>query len=54
MSAARDTAGTRATSVKKILLGLAATLALVVVAGGVVWTMTCPCETTPGFVLLGD
>ena len=25
-----------------------------VVAGGVVWTMNCPCEGTPGFVLLGD
>ena len=40
--------------VRKNLLGIAATLALVVVAGGVVWTMNCPCEGTPGFVLLGD
>ncbi len=39
---------------KKILLGIAATLTFVVVAGGVVWTMTCPCDGTPGFVLLGD
>ena len=40
--------------VRKNLLVVAATLALVVVAGGVVWTMNCPCEGTPGFVLLGD
>ena len=52
MSAERGT-GTRSKT-KKILLGIAATLALMAVAGGVVWTMTCPCETTPGFVLLGD
>ena len=39
---------------KKILFGVAAALALVVVAGGAVWTTTCPCETTPGFVLLGS
>ncbi len=54
MSAEQGTAGTQSKTVKKILLGVAATLASVVVAGGVVWTMTCPCETTPGFVLLGD
>ena len=52
MRAKRGT-GTRSKT-KKTLLGIAATLALMVVAGGVVWTMTCPCETTPGFVLLGD
>ena len=39
---------------KKILLGIAATLTFVVVAGGVVWTMTCPCDGTPGFFLVGD
>ena len=33
MSAERGTAGTRSKTVKKILLGVAATLALVVVAG---------------------
>ena len=54
MSAERGTAGRQSMTVKKILLGIAATLTLVVVAGGVVWTMNCPCETTPGFVLLGD
>ena len=55
MGAERETTdGARSTLVKKILLGVAATGAVVVVAGGVVWTMTCPCEATPGFVLLGD
>ena len=54
MSAQTQTAGTSSQSVRRILLGIAATLALVVVAGGVVWTMNCPCEGTPGFVLLGD
>ena len=54
MSAARGTSGTRSTTAKTILLGVAATLVLVIVGGGVVWTMMCPCETTPGFVLLGD
>lgn len=54
MSVAQGTAGTRAKTVKKILLGVAATLGLVLVGGGVVWTTTCPCETMPGFVLLGD
>ena len=39
---------------RKVLLAAAAALALVVVVGGVVWTMSCPCDTTPGFVLLGD
>ena len=41
-------------SVKKILLAIAATFTFVVIAGGVVWTTTCPCDTTPGLVLLGD
>ena len=52
MSAAQATAGTRSKTVKKILLGVAVTLVLVVVGGGVAWTTTCPCETMPGFVLL--
>ena len=38
----------------KVLLGVGATLAFVIVAGGAVWSVTCPCETTPGFILLGD
>ena len=54
MSAARGTSGRRSTTAKTILLGVAATLVLVIVGGGGVWTMMCPCETTPGFVLLGD
>ncbi|MDP6581807.1 MAG: hypothetical protein QF681_14220 [Vicinamibacterales bacterium] len=53
MSAEQGTAG-RSSKVRKLLLGAAATLAFVVVAGGVAWTVTCPCETTPGFVLLGE
>ncbi|MEE2790457.1 MAG: hypothetical protein VX453_02370 [Acidobacteriota bacterium] len=39
---------------RKSLLGVTATLGFIVVVGGVIWTMTCPCDTTPGFVLLGD
>ena len=41
-------------AVKKILLGVAATLVLVAASGGVIWAMTCPCATTPGFVLWGE
>ena len=41
-------------AVKKIVLGIAATLALVILGGGVYWAMACPCEGTPGFVLRGD
>jgi hypothetical protein len=41
-------------SVRKILIGLAVTLVLVVVAGVAVWTTACPCNNIPGFVLLGD
>src|SRR5687768_11083731 len=34
---------------------LAVTALLIVTAGGIaVWTNTCPCNRTPGFVLLGD
>ena len=54
MSAEPRIVETASEFVRKNLLGIAATLALVVVAGGVVWTMNCPCEGTPGFVLLGD
>jgi len=43
----------RTTPTSKVLLGLAALI--VVLAGGVgVWTTTCPCNQTPGFMLLGD
>lgn len=54
MNAERATGGRRARPVKKILLGAAAVLALVIVAGGAVWSMNCPCETMPGLVLLGE
>ncbi len=54
MSAEPRIVETASDFVRKNLLVIAATLALVVVAGGVVWTMNCPCEGTPGFVLLGD
>jgi hypothetical protein len=53
MSAEQRTAG-RQSKRRRVLLAVAATLAFVIVAGGVVWTVTCPCETSPGFVLLGD
>ena len=54
MSAESRATGTSSPAGRKNLLVIAATLALVVVAGGAVWTMNCPCETTPGFILLGD
>ena len=54
MSAEPRTAGTSSRSARKIFPGIAAALALVVVAGGVVWAINCPCERTPGFMLLGD
>jgi hypothetical protein len=38
---------------KRVLIGLVALF--VIVLGGVgVWTTTCPCNRTPGFMLLGD
>ena len=38
---------------RKVLFGVAALI--LIVAGGVgVWTTTCPCNRTPGFMLLGD
>lgn len=43
----------RRTATRKLLLGV--TALLIVTAGAVaVWTTTCPCDRTPGFVLLGD
>ncbi len=54
MTAEPRTAGTSSRFVRKNLPVIAATLALVVVAGVGVWTVNCPCEGTPGFVLLGD
>ena len=49
-----DRAAGRQSKMTKVLLGVGATLAFVIVAGGAVWSLTCPCETTPGFILLGD
>jgi hypothetical protein len=43
----------KTTHTRMILVGLVALL--IVLAGGVaVWTTTCPCNRTPGFMLLGD
>ncbi len=39
---------------KKILIGLGIALLAAVLVGGGVWTLSCPCEGTPGFVLLGE
>ena len=48
-----ETTLTRRTSRSNILLGLA--VLIILVAGGVgVWTTTCPCNQTPGLMLLGD
>ena len=49
-----DTSTTRTTiRSRTLLIGL--TAAIVVLGGGVgVWTVTCPCNQTPGFILLGD
>lgn len=38
---------------RKIGLGLGA-LVLLLIVGVAVWTTTCPCDRTPGFMLLGD
>ena len=54
MNAGRSTGGGGARSKKKILLGAAVALVLVMAGGGAVWSMTCPCDTMPGLVLLGD
>ena len=54
MSANPGAGGASPAATRKIVLGVAAALAVVVVAGVVVWTVRCPCDTTPGFVLLGD
>ena len=49
----RDQETARRFSSKKILIGAALTLVIVVVAGVGVWTAACPCNGIPGFVLLG-
>ena len=43
----------RTASSRKVLIGLA-TLIIVLAGGVAVWTTTCPCNQTPGFMLLGD
>lgn len=49
-----ETSPTRNTSrSRRVLFGLFALI--IVLAGGVgVWTTTCPCNRTPGFMLLGE
>ena len=54
MSAKEWDAAALSEFVRKNLLGIADGLAIVVVAGLAVWTVNCPCEATPGFILLGD
>ncbi len=54
MSTEPPAAGASPSSVRKILPVAAAALALLVVAGGVVWAVNCPCDRTPGFILLGE
>ncbi len=44
----------RSKTVRAIVLGFAAALALAAITGGSIWALTCPCEGTPGFVLRGD
>ena len=43
-----------ATTIKRIALWALAGVALVSVSGAGYWALTCPCETTPGFVLTGE
>jgi hypothetical protein len=49
-----DTAATRTTTRSRTLLIALAVLIVVLVGGVGVWTMTCPCNRAPGFILLGD
>ncbi len=51
--AKEQTSARRATRTRKLLF---AAIALVIVMTGAVavWTTTCPCDRTPGFMLLGD
>jgi len=49
-----ETSSTRVTTrTRKVLFGVAA-LILIVAGGVAVWTTTCPCNRTPGFMLLGE
>ena len=50
-----DTAPARnSLPMRRILIGVAVTLVIIVAGGVAVWTTTCPCDRFPGFVLLGD
>ena len=54
MDEEQEPAGRRSKVIKRILLGSAATVVLVALAGGSYWALTCPCEGTPGFILRGE
>lgn len=54
MSTDTQSPGGGAKTIKKVLLGVAAAVLLVGVAGGGYWALTCPCDGTPGFVLRGE
>jgi hypothetical protein len=41
-------------TVRRVFLWGVSVAALVALAGGSYWALTCPCETTPGFVLRGQ
>ncbi len=47
-------ASRRSSTVRRVVFGIGAALALAALVAGGVWALTCPCEGTPGFVLLGD
>ena len=38
----------------RTMIGLAATVVVASIAGVAVWTVKCPCNNIPGFLLLGD
>jgi hypothetical protein len=38
----------------RTMIGLAATVVVATIAGVAVWTVKCPCNNIPGFLLLGD
>ncbi len=54
MDEEKEVTGSRSNLVRRILLGSATAVLLVALAGGSYWALTCPCEGTPGFVLLGE
>ncbi len=54
MDEEQEPTGRRWKVIRRILLGSAAVVALVALAVGSYWALTCPCEGTPGFVLRGE